>query len=188
MRGRVTAPGQPRGKVEVRDLGIGQLREDVATLQRQRVTVGYQGPSGQAQHPNADASVAQVAAWQEFGTPGSDDRTYDKTRTRIPSRPFVRTALAKYQAEIAAVIKAQLRAVLNGDASVDDAQSAVGERMVEAVQTTILDAKAWAEPLAQSTIDRKGHDDPLIDSGALYDAASYAVRDGAKILRTGGGR
>lgn len=172
--------------VEVRDLGVGKLREDVATMQRQRVTVGYQGPSGAAQHPNADASIAQVAAWQEFGTPGSDDRTYDKARGHIPSRPFVRTGLAKYKNEIAEAIKAAFRAVLDGSATVEQAQADVGERMVEAVQQTILDARSWAKPLAESTIERKGHDDPLIESGAVYDATSYAVRDGDKIVRTGG--
>lgn len=174
--------------VIVRDLGIGKLRDDVATMQRQRVTVGYQGPSGAAQHPNANASVAQVAAWQEFGTPGSDDRKYDQTRRHIPSRPFVRTALAKYQREIADAIKAAFRRVLGGDATAEQAQADVGARMVEAVQTTILDARAWAKPLAQATIDRKGHDDPLIEGGALYDATSYAVRDGDKIIRTGGAK
>lgn len=184
----MAAPGQPRGAVEFRDLGIGQIEEDMATLQRQRVTVGYQGPSGSAPHPNADASVAQVAAWQEFGTPGSDDRMYDQPRAHNPGRPFVRTALAKYQTEIATEIRAALARVLARRQGVVEAQADVGERMVEAVQQNILDAKAWAAPLAQSTIDRKGHDDPLIDSGAVYDATSYAVRDGAEIIRTGGAR
>lgn len=174
--------------VEVKDLGIGKLREAVATLQRQRVTVGYQGPSGAAKHPHADASVAQVAAWQEFGTPGSDDRQYDKARTRMPSRPFVRTGLAKYQQEIAAAIARAFRRVLDDGVSVEAAQSGVGEEMVAAIQRTILDARAWAKPLAQTTIEAKGHDDPLIESGALYDATSYAVRDGSTILRTGGAR
>lgn len=173
--------------VEMRDLGIGKLRADVATMQRQRVTVGYQGPSGAAQHPNADASIAQVAAWQEFGTPGSDDRKYDQARGHIPSRPFVRTGLAKYSNEIAEAIKNAFRRVLGGDASPEQAQAEVGERMVEAVQQTILDARTWAKPLADATIERKGHDDPLIESGAVYDATSYAVRDGDKIVRTGGG-
>ena len=75
--------------------------------------------------------------------------------------------------------------MLNGSASVEQAQADVGERMVEAVQQTILDARSWAKPLAQSTIKAKGHDDPLIESGAVYDATSYAVRDGDKIVRTG---
>ena len=173
--------------VQVRDLGIGKLKADVATLQSQGITIGYQGPSGAAQHPNADASIAQVAAWQEFGTPGSDDRQYDKARGHIPSRPFVRTGLAKYQGEIKAAIRDAFRALLSGG-SVEQAQDAVGQRAVEAVQQTILDARTWAKPLAQSTIDRKGHGDPLIESGAVYDATSYAVRDGDKIVRTGGAK
>jgi hypothetical protein len=174
--------------VEVRDLGIGKLKADTETLQRQRVTVGYQGPTGQSKHPHANASVAQVAAWQEFGTPGSDDRQYDMPRGHIPSRPFVRTGLAKYSNEIADAIKNAFRRLLSGDASVDEAQAGVGERMVEAVQQSILDARSWAKPLAGATIKSKGHDDPLIESGALYDATSYAVRDGDKILRTGGAK
>lgn len=172
---------------DFKDLGIGKLKADVAKLRSQSITIGYQGPSGAAQHPNADASVAQVAAWQEFGTPGSDDRQYNVTRGHIPGRPFVRTGMAKYQGEIAMAIRRAFQLVLNGG-KVEDAQNAVGERAVEAVQQSILDARSWAKPLAQSTIDRKGHDDPLIESGALYDAASYAVRDGDQIVRTGGAK
>lgn len=173
-------------KIEMRDLGIGKLRRDAEKLKTQRVTVGYQGPSGQAQHPNANATVAQIAAWQEFGTPGSDDRQYDKTRRHIPSRPFMRTGFAKYQREIQVEVRAALQRVLIGSSDVDAAQADIGERMVEAVRQSILDARAWAKPLAESTIERKGHSEPLIESGTLYNATSYVVKDGDKIVRTGG--
>lgn len=179
------APGQPRGRVEVHDLGLAEARAKLAQLGRQRVTVGFQGSRGSAKHPNADTSIAQVAAWQEFGTPGSDDRTYDKTRTRIPSRPFVRTGLAKAATEIQSAIKRATSGVIDGRHDVDEAQDLVGARMVEAVQQAILDAHSWATPLADATVARKGHDDPLIESGAMYDAVSYAIREGDAIAREG---
>jgi len=182
----MAAPGQPRSAVEVRDLGIGQLQADAAALKAERVTVGYQGPEGQAKHPHADASVAQVAAWMEFGTPGSDERVYDQTGKRVPSRPFVREALTRYRAEIAAEIKRALQDLLHGRVTKDQAQARVGAFLVEKVREVILDARSWATPLADSTIAAKGHDDPLIESGAMYDAASWAVRDAAgKIVRQG---
>lgn len=172
--------------VEIRDLGIGKLKADAATLQRQTVTVGYQGPEGQAKHPDTDASVAQVAAWMEFGTPGSDDRQYDMPRSQIPSRPFIRTALIRYRAEIAAEIKDAFRGLLTGKFTVEQAQAKVGARMVKAVHDSIDSSRSWAEPLAQSTIDAKGHDQPLVDTRTMRDAASWAVRDGDTIVRQGG--
>lgn len=171
--------------VEMRDLGIGKLKDDAAALQRETVTVGYQGASGQAKHPNADASVAQVAAWMEFGTPGSDDRQYDQIRTLIKSRPFVRTMFVRYRSEIQEMLKNGMRDLITGKATREVIQQRIGEFLVEKTRETILDADAWAEPLADDTIERKGHADPLIESGAMYDAASWAVRDGDKIVRSG---
>jgi hypothetical protein len=183
----MAAPGQPSGPVVMRDLGIGKLKDDVADLARQRVTVGYQGPSGQSVHPNAGGdTVAQVAAWMEFGTPGSDDRQYDATRAEVPSRPFVRTMFHRYRSEIAEMIKSGLRDLLAGKSSLADIQARIGEFLVAKTRETIDDAQSWARPLAESTVEKKGHAKPLFETGTMRDAASYAVRDGDKIVRQGG--
>jgi hypothetical protein len=182
----MAAPNQPSGAVQIRDLGIGKLRAELAKFRDHAITIGHQGDSGAATHPNADASVGQVAAWMEFGTPGSDDRQYDVARKHIPSRPFVRMTFARHQVEFAKIVRDELSNIVDGRATAEEAQERIGERMLERLRETILEARGWAVPLAQATIDAKGHDDPLIDSGTLYDKASYAVRDGETIVRQGG--
>lgn len=179
-------PNQPRGAVEIRDLGLGALKRELERFRDAKITIGHQGPSGAAPHPNANASVGQVAAWQEFGTPGSDDRTYGVARSRIPSRPAVRMTFIRHQPEFTIKVRDLLGAIIDRRSTVDAAQVALGELMLERFRETILEAKGWAEPLAQATIDRKGHDDPWIESGTLYDRASWAVREGENIIKQGG--
>lgn len=183
----MAAPGQPSGPTPIRDLGLAALRETLSRFRDEQITIGHQGLSGASPHPNADASVGQVAAWMEFGTPGSDDRTYGVPRKHIPSRPFVRVTLHRNRAEFDELVRRGMSDIIGRRRTVEQVQDEIGERMLERLRETILDAKAWAEPLAQSTIDRKGHDDPLIETGTLYDRASWAVRDaGGNIRRQGG--
>lgn len=162
--------------VDVRDLGIGKLRDDVAELKSRRITVGWHGESGAEQHPNAQpgTTVAEIAAMQEFGT------------TRAPARPMVRVALDHYRDRVREATRRAMRDLIAGRASLDAAQQTIGEAVLEALRNTILDAKRWAEPLAPRTVSAKGHADPLIESGTLYDRASWAARRGKTILRQGG--
>lgn len=180
------APNQPRGPINMKDLGIGKLREQLALLAKTRITVGWQGDTGAAPHPNADASVAQVAMWHEYGTPGSDDQQYDQPRSMIPSRPTLRVAFERNRAEFVDAVKRALSGVIDGRHDLDDAVAQIGETGVAAVQATIDDSRSWAEPLAASTIARKGHDQPLIDTGTMRDAVSWAEREGGSIKRLGG--
>ena len=173
--------------VTMHDLGIGQLKADVAALKTQPITIGYQGASGEATHPNTDGvKVAQVAAWMEFGTPGSDDRAYDVVRSMVPSRPFLRTTFLRHREAIKAKLKDAIRDLITGKATLASAQDEIGKYVVGLVQDTIDDSRSWAEPLAPETIERKGHDQPLVESGTMRDAASYAVREGNRIVRQGG--
>lgn len=173
--------------VTMKDLGIGQLKADVAKLKTQPITVGFQGASGSATHPGTDGvAVAQVGAWMEFGTPGSDDRLYDQIRRMVPSRPFLRTTFVRYRDEIKAQLKDAIRDLITGTATLIAVQDRLGKFLVGLVGDTIDDAKSWAEPLAPSTVERKGHDAPLEDTGTLRDAVTYAVREGDAIVRQGG--
>lgn len=183
----MTAPGQPRGAVTVRDLGIGELRAKLLRLKTEQITVGHQGPSGAAPHPGTNGvPVATVAQWHEYGTPGSDDKTYDVPRSHIPSRPMLRITYERNRDRFREALRVTLAAMIDRRGDLEDGQDKIGGVMLDALRETILDAKGWAEPLAASTIKRKGHDDPLIESGTLYDRASWAVRDGGAIVRQGG--
>jgi hypothetical protein len=168
-------------KFETRDLGIDKLREDMAALKRQRVTFGWQGPSAQAPHPNADgASIGLVAFWQEYGTKNADQTE------RMPARPAVHHTTATKQAAIAALSRRGAQDIIDGRHTLDEVEARIGRELVTMLRESIIEASSWAKPLAASTVKAKGHDDPLIESGAMYDAASWAVREGETTVRQGG--
>lgn len=172
--------------VALKDLGIGKLKADLAKLRASKITIGYQGSSGAATHPDANASVATVAQWMEFGTPGSDDREYDQPRSMIPSRPFLRVTFERSADVFVEATRKALSDFVDGRAEVEEIEQRLGEIGVAEVRRTIDDSRSWAEPLAESTIAAKGHDQPLLDSGTLRDSASWAVREGDTIRRQGG--
>ncbi len=155
------------------DLGIGALKEQLAKLASMRVTIGYQGETGAEPHPGAkDASVATVAHWQEYGT------------KYAPARPLGKHTMEQNREAFA---RAAERAVVDlVDGRLDTAEAA-GEQLgrvgLTALRKTIDTSREWAEANAESTIAAKGHDQPLIGEHAkLYSNASYAVRDGDRIV------
>lgn len=164
-------------KMIVHDLGIGKLREEIAKLKSSRFTVGWQGESGAEHHDmESDATNIEIATWHEFGT------------RSMPARPVVRTTYERHAEEFREAFKAQLSALIDARTDVDAMIDVVGRTLVEALRDEIDLAAEWAAPLAQSTIDAKGHNQPLVDTGTLRRRASWAMRakDGDAIIKQGG--
>lgn len=159
----------------MRDLGIGKLRAELAELRSASITIGYQGDSGAATHPNAEgASVAEVAAWNEYGT------------VHAPARPALETAFAR-SSRFEPEIKRAMSDLIDGRrSSAAEAQAAIGAAAVAAVRASIDDSRSWADPLAPRTIRDKGHDQPWVESGVLRASASWAVRRNGVIVAQGG--
>lgn len=161
--------------VDFKDLGIGKLKTDLASLQSTSVTIGWQGESGAKKHPDADATIATVAAWQEYGT------------DTAPARPSLVQTFERHRADFIVAAKAALASVIDQGVSAEDAETRLGEFAVEKLRQTIDDSRSWAEPNAKSTIRSKGHDQPLFgETGAMRANSSYAIRRGGQILRQGG--
>lgn len=166
-----------------RDLGIDKLKADIAELSRTKITVGWQGPSGQVLHAESDEPLERIATYHEFGT------------RKMPARPVLRTTADRHASEFKAELRSAVSSLVDRRADLDTALDKVGEFAVDALRTEMESSKAWATPLAQSTVDAKGHDVPLIDTRQLERAASYAIREagadgsiGIAIKRQGGER
>ena len=106
-------------------------------------------------------SIAEVAAFQEFGT------------SRIPARPFLKQGLEKNTAKMLKLSAQGVGEICKGG-SADDAFVIIGEGMAQAVKDEI-DSGDFT-PNAPSTVAKKGHNHPLIDTGAMKDAVSYKIR------------
>lgn len=150
------------GRVEIkRNRLLERLRELGAT--QKTVAVGVIGARADEQHQKDEATVAEVATWNHFGT------------DTIPARPFLTIALERHKAEIAHIQKRLARGLVEGKLELDQALGLLGETVVNAVKQTIADGVS--PPNSQRTIERKGSATPLIDTGQLRGSISYVIRE-----------
>lgn len=133
-------------------LALGALEQKITRGGTLRVGFleGSKDPTGLAN--------AQKAFWNEFGT------------VRIPARPFFRTTIARESPTWGAKLAAALKAT-NYDG--EKALALLGQSMRDDVESSIAQ---WDSPgNAESTIARKGFDDPLIEKGDMQRAVDYKV-------------
>lgn len=104
--------------------------------------------------------VAMIAAIQEFGAPS----------VGIPPRPFFRNMIAAKQDEWGPAI-ADL--IVEKDYDMTAALEVAGQAIAGQLRQSIIDTNS--PPLAQSTIDRKGFDKPLVDTGHMLNSVDSQV-------------
>jgi hypothetical protein len=122
---------------------------------------------GLGKHPGSDATIAEIAAYNEFGTRDSNNDEL------IPERPFLRTTIKEELHPVyLPLMEELLQLVLNGKISEAQAVGLLGEKAVADVKNKI---DAISEPPnAQSTIDKKrGSTNPLVDSGLMKQSVSW---------------
>lgn len=130
------------------DLGIDKMINNLKEIDGKAVEAGIFGGFEQ-----------KKAVWQEYGT-----------NRGIPSRPFLRNALYENESRFASFILPYLQNVLEGG-SADGVFDALGPFMAMSIQRSI--ASGGFAALAPSTIKKKGHSKPLLDTGAMYGAVTW---------------
>lgn len=141
-----------------RDLGFNRIMRGLQKLDGMEVVAGILKDSGKAEN---GASYVDIATWNEYGT------------RRIPSRPFIRISADTNRQTWTKIAQQCVNGVIDGDSPRDAAQ-VVGHRMVEDIRKVFGD-KSKLAPNAPSTIKKKGHDKPLIDTGKLKATVNYRV-------------
>lgn len=113
--------------------------------------------------------VAKVARWNEFGT-----------KQGIPERPFMRRTMMEYEREWIETLRTLVQREMDKDKNIDidKALKKFGEIVKGDIQETIL-AGGFAKN-APSTIKRKGHDTPLVDTGVMI--SSIQARTDKELL------
>ena len=101
--------------------------------------------------------VAEVAAYQEFGT------------AAIPERPFFRQSIAIMEDEL----PGKLAKIIDPATMTVDAAAAdkIGEYAKDVIQGRIADFQD--PPNSENTILDKGKDDPLVRTKKMHDSVSY---------------
>ena len=143
-------------KVTDKDLGFKNRVRNLQKLNNKSVKAGVLEGSG---NEDNGTSLVDVAFYNEYGT------------SRIPARPFVRIASEKNQPTWANEAEKVVDKIVAG---YDANFSILGNTMKENIQAVIGD-KNLLVPNAPSTIRRKGHDKPLIDTGKLKASINFEV-------------
>lgn len=120
------------------------------------VKVGF---FAEATYPDG-TSVASVAAFNEFGVPSHGQ----------PPRPFFRTMIRQKSDEWGPATAALLKA---NDYDAHKTLELVGEGIAGQLRQSIVDLDG--PPLAPSTIARKGHGKPLVDTGQMLNSVGVEV-------------
>lgn len=117
-----------------------------------------------ATYPNG-TSVAYVAAVQNWGHVFDDGRV-------IPPRPFFTNMVKEHKGEWPSQIAALLK---YNDFQTTVTLKQMGQVIKDELVKSIIDTNE--PPLAQSTIDQKGFEKPLVDTGHMMSSASFDVVD-----------
>lgn len=124
-------------------------------------------------------TVAQVAAWQEYGT------------DRVPARPALRTASYNNRDVVAKIFADEVRAIIDGNRLGHTAGRRVAKAMAESIVKAIDESPNWAEPLKPATIERKERrgarapTHPLIDTETYRKSVHWRVSRNGQVVEEG---
>ena len=136
---------------------------ELQKLSTKQVRVGLKRGKKGKKHNGmpSKADLVEIALYNELGT------------STIPSRPFLAQTVQMHEEEIKEMAATEVSQALLGEKDSQQAFEVIGEDVRKKVQNRIDEGQFV--PNAPSTIRRKGHDHPLIDTGTMRDSISYTI-------------
>ncbi len=133
---------------------------EIKKLEKLMLRVGYQ--QGAAQEEDG-TDICDVAMWNELGT------------ARSPSRPFLAKSVDENADKINAFLKAQLKLLAQGRTTAEQIYKQIGVSQKGLIQEKIKNGDF--EPNAPRTIQMKGSDKPLIDTGMMRQSVNFVITE-----------
>ena len=136
---------------------------ELQKLSTKQVRVGLKRGKKGKRHNGmpSKADLVEIALYNELGT------------STIPARPFFAQTVQVHEEEIREAAVSEAAKVLRGNEKAQQAFREIGPDVQKKVQKRIDEGQFV--PNAPSTIKRKGHDHPLIDTGTMRDSISYTI-------------
>jgi hypothetical protein len=161
-------------KVAYVDMGLNKILAEIEKARVASIHVGLVGEK--AEQPTADGrlSVAEAGVISEYGS--SDGK--------VPRRSFLRDPIHHEEALVIAELAQAAHDIALLRATSEVAYDKVGRRMALVVSAAIVDGVPPAN--AEATVEKKGFDEPLIDTGAMLEAVGHRVVRGSGDVLEGG--
>lgn len=112
-------------------------------------------------HPTAEATVAEIGFWNEFGT------------VTIPERSFMRSTVQEEKKAIISLQRKLLKSISQGKMDIVKALGILGEFLSDKITQKIVSLRE--PPNKPATIKAKGSSNPLVDTGQLKNSITYEV-------------
>lgn len=136
--------------------------KELQELSQMQVRVGFQrGKKHKEKGKRAGADLVDIALYNELGT------------DTIPSRPFLAQTVDQQGEAIKQASAEMVVQVVEGKMKGKQALKNIGVLVKGAVQHQMVEGEFV--PNAPSTVQRKGSDKPLIDTGQLRQGVSYQI-------------
>ena len=158
-------------KVTVNKDGWNKLKRSLLQQQEYHTKVGWFGEQRYGPENN-NIQFAQIAAWNEFGGINGEDSAVPGAIT--PSRPFMRVYyIDELKNRNVQTVMGMIGRIAFAQGSVTTAMNTAGPVFTAALQETMM--RLDSPPNSETTIEMKGFDDPLYDTGQLIMNVEYKV-------------
>jgi hypothetical protein len=153
-------------KITVDKTGWDKLKKNLLQSNRESLKLGFFEDSRYGPE-NDNLNVAQVAQFMEEGDP-----------VKYPPRPFIRIGfLPRLKTpEYIPIFQQAIKSVLDGQSSFRQAYTRLGPVLVKGLQNEII---GWdTPPNSPQTIEAKGFNHPLINTGKMLESVDFKVERG----------
>ena len=150
-------------KITVDTSGWDKIKKNLLQANKESLNVGF-FPDSRYGPENDNLPVATVAMFMEEGDP-----------VKYPPRPFIRMGFLPRlkTSEYVPVFQQAIKSVLDGQSTFKQAYTKLGPVMVKELQNEII---SWSTPTnSPQTVEAKGFNDPLIDSGKMLESVDFKV-------------
>lgn len=150
-------------KLEDHDRGWAAMFRAAKEVKERKVKVGVLAEGkGAETEDQSGLTVAEIAALLHFGT------------DKIKKRPYLQMAFDQQREELVRMGEKLIGLVLLGKVPIDKALGLLGAKL-SAEAKKVITVGRQLEPNRPSTIKAKGSDRPLVDTGRLLNANTWAI-------------
>jgi hypothetical protein len=151
-------------KLKVDKSGWEKIKKELLKGSSLEVQVGIVEPTNYGPD-NDNLSVAQIWQWQEEGVPAQN----------IPTRPAIRVGFMTpiKKGSYDKMFAESMQRIASGNSTFKQEYTRIGVQAKVDLKKAVAD---WDTPRnAPYTVELKGFDNPLIDSGLLYESIDFKV-------------
>jgi len=140
-------------------------RLELIRLRKSFVKAGVLGKKNSRTAARGELTNAQLASIHEFGL------------GKVPARPFIRPPFVMHKGSYLDILRDSYHGAMhsNNPNQFRKALALVGMKMAADIRNYVTAGPHIPPPLAPKTIDRKGSDRPLVDTGQLVRSVDFEV-------------